>query len=63
MQYKVPRFADVPPLDISFLDRPDLDPAGAGEAPAIVVAPALANALSRASGKPVRELPIKLPAA
>ena len=61
VQYKVPRFADVPPLDVSFLDRPDLDPAGAGEAPAIVVAPSIANALSRASGKRVRALPLKLP--
>jgi isoquinoline 1-oxidoreductase len=59
VDYKVPRFADVPSLDCFQLDRPDLPPAGAGETPLISVAPAIANAVSRALGKPIRQLPIR----
>ena len=40
---------------------PDPAPAGAGETPLISVAPAIANAVSRACGKPIRQLPIRLP--
>jgi nicotinate dehydrogenase subunit B len=50
-------------LDFFLLDRPDLTPAGAGEAPNVVVAPAIANAVARACGKPVRQLPVKVPEA
>ena len=39
-RYRVPRFADVPELDIHLLDRPDLPSVGAGETPLIAVAPA-----------------------
>jgi isoquinoline 1-oxidoreductase len=63
LQYKVPRFADVPSLDTFLLDRPDLDAAGAGETPLISVAPAIANAVSMACGKRLRELPLRLPVA
>src|SRR5262249_60967731 len=48
--YRVPRFTDVPPIDVLLLDRPDVAPAGAGEAPMIAVAPALANAVFEATG-------------
>jgi isoquinoline 1-oxidoreductase len=61
-QYQVPRFADVPELDIHLLDRPDLDPVGAGETPIIAIAPAIANAVFHATGTRVRAMPIKLPA-
>jgi isoquinoline 1-oxidoreductase len=61
--YLVPRFADVPELDIHLLDRPDLPSVGGGETPIIAVAPAIANAVFRATGTPVRELPIRLPGA
>jgi len=60
-EYLVPRFADVPELDIHLLDRPDLPSVGGGETPIIAVAPALANAIFRATGTPVREMPIRLP--
>ena len=43
--YRVPRFTDVPELDVVLLDRPDLPSAGAGETPLIAVAPAVANAV------------------
>jgi len=57
-KYLVPRFQDIPQLDVHFLNRPDLDPAGAGETPIIAIAPAVANALFRATGKRVRAMPL-----
>ena len=59
-KYRVPRFDDVPDLDIQLVDRPDLPSAGAGETPIIAIAPAIANAVFRATGKNVRALPIRL---
>jgi len=59
-QYLVPRFDDVPQIDIHLLDRPDLPPVGAGETPIVAVAPAVANALWRVTGQRVREMPIRL---
>ena len=41
--YLVPRFSDVPEIDVHLLDRPDLPSAGAGETPIIAIAPAIAN--------------------
>jgi isoquinoline 1-oxidoreductase subunit beta len=58
-KYLVPRFEDVPELDLHVLDRPDLDSVGAGETPMIAVAPALANAVFHATGKRVRQMPIR----
>ena len=60
-KYEVPRFEDVPELDIHLLNRPDLASAGAGETPIIAVAPAIANALFHVTGVRVREMPIRLP--
>jgi isoquinoline 1-oxidoreductase len=57
-QYRVPRFSDVPELDIHLLNRPDLPSVGAGETPIIAVTPAIANALFRITGSRVREMPI-----
>jgi isoquinoline 1-oxidoreductase len=57
--YPVPRFADVPELDIHLLDRPDLPSVGAGETPIIAIAPAIANAVFHATGKRVREMPMR----
>ena len=62
-KYQVPRFDDVPELDVHLVDRPDLPSAGAGETPIIVIAPAIANAVFQATGKSVRALPIRLAAA
>ena len=59
-QYRVPRFADVPPMSISLLNRPDLPSAGAGETPIVAVAPAIANAVFDAVGVRVRSMPIRL---
>jgi isoquinoline 1-oxidoreductase len=56
--YRVPRFRDVPPINVVLLDRPDLPSAGAGETPLIAVAPAIANAISAATGVRLRSLPL-----
>jgi len=61
-QYRAPRFSDLPQLDIHLLNRPDLDPVGAGETPIMVIAPAIANAVFHATGLRVRAMPIKIPA-
>jgi nicotinate dehydrogenase subunit B len=60
-RYRVPRFADVPPIDVVLLNRPDLPSAGAGETPITAIAPALGNAISAACGLRLRALPM-LPA-
>jgi isoquinoline 1-oxidoreductase len=60
--YEVPRFADVPELDIHLLDRPDLPSVGGGETPIIAIAPAIGNAVFHATGTRVREMPIRMPA-
>jgi len=60
-QYRVPRFEDVPELEVHLLDRPDLASAGAGETPLIAIAPAIAGAVHAATGHRPRAMPIRLP--
>ena len=57
-QYRVPRFADVPPIEIVILDRKDLPPAGAGETPIVGIAPAVGNAIFAATGVRLRAMPL-----
>ena len=61
-QYRVPRFADVPPIDVVMIDRKDLPSAGAGETPIIGLAPAIANAMFKSTGERRRSLPLAPPA-
>jgi isoquinoline 1-oxidoreductase len=56
--YRVPRLADVPPIEVVLLDRRDLPSAGGGETPIVAVAPALANAIFAATGVRLRSLPL-----
>ncbi|MCE7069117.1 xanthine dehydrogenase family protein molybdopterin-binding subunit [Dyadobacter sp. CY327] len=61
--YHMPVHADVPDIDVYFVNKPDLlaDPVGSkglGEIAIIGVAPAIANAVFNATGKRIRELPI-----
>ena len=58
-RYRVPRFKDVPPIEIVLLDRKDLPSAGAGETPIVCVAPAIGSA-ARAFGDVARRLPVTL---
>ncbi len=56
--YAVPRFKDVPQIDVHLVDRKDFAPAGAGETPIVGIAPAVANAVFHATGVRVRSMPI-----
>lgn len=56
--YRVPRFSDLPEIEVIMLDRKDLPSAGAGEAPIIGVAPAIRNAIMDACGVALRNMPL-----
>ena len=58
-EYRVPRFKDIPQIDVVLVDRKDLPSAGAGETPIVGVAPAVANAIFAATGERLRALPLK----
>ena len=60
-QYRVPRFTDIPKIDVILIDRRDIPSAGAGETPIVGIAPAIANAIFSASGLRIRSMPL-LPA-
>jgi CO/xanthine dehydrogenase Mo-binding subunit len=57
-QYRVPRFVDVPALDVVLIDRKDQPSAGAGESPIMGLAPAVGNAIFNATGRRLRSLPM-----
>jgi CO/xanthine dehydrogenase Mo-binding subunit len=57
-KYRVPRFSDVPEIEVVILDRKDLPSAGAGETPLVTLAPAVANAIFAATGIRLRSLPL-----
>jgi len=56
--YRVPRFSDIPPIEVALIDRPDILSAGAGETPIVCVAPAVANAVAAATGIRLRSMPL-----
>ena len=56
--YSPLRMQDVPDLDIDFVDSDEF-PVGLGEPSVIVVGPAIANAIYRAVGVRIRDLPIR----
>ncbi|HEY5519120.1 MAG TPA: molybdopterin cofactor-binding domain-containing protein [Candidatus Limnocylindrales bacterium] len=57
-KYRVPRFSDVPPIDVILADRPTEPSVGAGETPIIAIAPAIANAIFALTGERRRSLPL-----
>jgi nicotinate dehydrogenase subunit B len=57
-QYRVPRFSDVPNIEIVLIDRKDLPSAGAGETGLVGLAPAVSNAIFAASGVRLRNMPM-----
>jgi isoquinoline 1-oxidoreductase len=56
--YRVPRFADAPHIDIVLLDRKDIPSAGAGETGLVGLAPAVGNAIFSATGTRIRNMPM-----
>ena len=62
--YYVPVHADIPPIDVTWLDHPDksmpMGVVGLGEVGATGSAAAVANAVFHATGKRIRDLPITL---
>ncbi|MCW1921281.1 molybdopterin-dependent oxidoreductase [Luteolibacter arcticus] len=56
--YRVPRFSDVPPIEIVLVNRKDLPSAGAGECPIMAIAPAIGSAVFAATGKRPRAMPM-----
>jgi isoquinoline 1-oxidoreductase len=59
-RYHVPRFSDLPAIEVVLVDRKDVQAAGAGETPIVGIAPAIGNAVFRATGQRLRSLPMKL---
>ncbi|GAA4576598.1 xanthine dehydrogenase family protein molybdopterin-binding subunit [Planotetraspora kaengkrachanensis] len=63
-EYHVPVHADIPAIDVSWLDEPDptmpLGLIGVGEVSITGAAAAIANAVHHATGRRVRDLPITL---
>jgi CO/xanthine dehydrogenase Mo-binding subunit len=57
-QYRLPRFPDVPEIDVVVVDREDEPSAGAGETPIVGLAPAVAGAIFAATGLRLRALPL-----
>ena len=57
-QYRLPRFSDMPQIEIVLLDRKDLPSAGAGESGLVGVAPAVGNAIFAASGVRLCNMPL-----
>ncbi|MBV8051964.1 MAG: xanthine dehydrogenase family protein molybdopterin-binding subunit [Acidobacteriaceae bacterium] len=57
-EYRVPRFSDMPKIDVDILDRKDIAPAGAGETPIMALAPAISNAIFAGTGIRPRSLPM-----
>jgi isoquinoline 1-oxidoreductase len=58
--YRVPRFSDLPKIEVEMLDRKDLPSAGAGETPLVGLAPAVGNAIFAATEVRLRALPLVL---
>ena len=58
--YRVPRFGDLPRIEVEMLDRKDLPSAGAGETPLVGLAPAVGNAIFAATEVRLRALPLVL---
>lgn len=59
-RYRLPRFGDVPLIEVWLINHSSLPSAGAGECPIVAIAPAIRNALLAATGQGLRDLPLRL---
>jgi isoquinoline 1-oxidoreductase len=57
-RYRLPRFSDMPLIEVVLIDRKDIPSAGAGETPIVGLAPAVGNAIFNATGVRLRSLPL-----
>jgi CO/xanthine dehydrogenase Mo-binding subunit len=57
-EYPIVRFDEVPEVTVELIDSPDTPPLGVGEAAQGPAAAAVANAVARALGFRIRDLPI-----
>ena len=60
-RYLVPRFRDLPRIEVHLINKTDISSAGGGETPIIAIAPAIGNAVFAATGIRLRSMPM-LPA-
>lgn len=58
--YDALRIDEMPQIDVHIVASSESAPGGIGETSTPAIAPAIANAVFRATGRPVRKLPIKL---
>ena len=58
-RYRVPRFRDVPRIDVHLVENRGIPPAGGGETPIIAAAPAIGNAVFAATGVRLRSMPLR----
>ena len=56
--YRLPRFSDLPQIEVELIDRKDQRSMGAGETPLMGLAPAVAGAIFSATGIRLRSLPL-----
>jgi isoquinoline 1-oxidoreductase len=56
--YLVPRFKDIPQIDVHLVNKTDIPSAGGGETPIIAIAPAIGNAVFAATGIRLRSMPM-----
>ncbi len=59
VRYRVPRFSDVPKIDVHLINKTDIPSAGGGETPIIALAPAIGNAVFAATGVRLRSMPMR----
>jgi isoquinoline 1-oxidoreductase len=56
--YRLPRFRDIPAVEVEIIDRKDQPSMGAGETPIVGLAPAVGAAIFNATGIRLRSLPM-----
>jgi isoquinoline 1-oxidoreductase len=58
-RYLVPRFKDLPKINVHLINKTDIPSAGGGETPIIAISPAIGNAVFAATGIRLRSMPMQ----